>query len=68
MSIEANKETVQGNVNNKMQGCLSSTSAAGRTLSFSQNGFINEPNYQSALNLQKGINYQGRLEGSSSLE
>lgn len=50
MSIEA-KDMLMGT--QSIQPCLSSTSAAGRTLSFSQTGFANPNNYRSITNLQQ---------------
>ena len=48
MSLEAKE--IMMNANN-LQGCLSSTSAAGRTLSFTNHGFNSTQNYRSITNL-----------------
>lgn len=48
MSLEAKEIMMSAN---NLQGCLSSTSAAGRALSFNQNGFANTQNYRSITNL-----------------
>mmetsp|Transcript_39579 Transcript_39579/g.38092 ORF Transcript_39579/g.38092 Transcript_39579/m.38092 type:complete len:363 (-) Transcript_39579:438-1526(-) len=57
MSLEAKEQVNRVDGHSKMQGCLSSTAAGGRALSFSQTGFLQGgENYKSSLNQRKGSN------------